>query len=253
MNERIEEIKNEIREILRIVSKRGQPLSAEMKRQLNEVLDHAERRIEELRQEEEEEQKQQQQPQPEPQGAAPIQPIQQQQQEPFQGQPGQQQMPVQGLGPPPSPEAQLLWMLANSKEDAFVKYLHNYPSENTRSLLQNPAELERTIQYLHAMMPSGQPPVVDGIPHADLNSSNVWGTLYDPSTKKMKVRFQGGAEYEYDGIPKNIYNAVAAGNASARTKGQNRYGIWYRGKNPSIGAALNQYVKEMKFPYRRVR
>ena len=34
---------------------------------------------------------------------------------------------------------------------------------------------------------------------------------------------------------------------------QNQYGRWWRGKNPSLGAALNQYIKAGNFNYRRLR
>ncbi len=102
-------------------------------------------------------------------------------------------------------------------------------------------------------MPQGQQPIIDGIPHADLNSSNVWGANYDPKSGKMKVRFHGGSEYEYDGVPQAIFDAFIHGNADARTNGRNRYGRWWRGKNPSLGAALNQYIKAGGFNYRRIR
>jgi len=239
MNPKIEAIKNEVREILRIISERGQPLTPEMKQQLNQVLQHAERRIGELRKEEE----QQQPPSPEPQAS----------QEPFQGQPGQPQAAPQVQGAPPSPDAQLLWILAGQQEDAFVNYLQTYPTAATQQLLSNPEELQRVIQYLHRMMPSGTPPTINGIQHADLNSSNIWGTAYDPKSGKMRVRFQGGSEYEYEGVPANIYRAFTNGQASARTNGQNQYGRWWVGKNPSLGAAMNQYIKAGNFSYRRLR
>jgi len=228
MGERIDTIKNEVREILKIVSARTEPLSPEMKNQLNQVLEHAERRITELRQSE-------------------------QQQQPFQGQVGEQQPSPQIQGAPPSPDAQLLWILAGQQEDAFVKYLQTYPTPATQELLNNPTELERVVQFLHNIMPSGTPPMIHGIQHSDLNSSNIWGTAYDPQSGKMKVRFQGGSEYEYDGVPANIYRAFTNGQASATTNGQNKYGRWWVGKNPSLGAAMNQYIKAGKFNYRKIR
>jgi hypothetical protein len=69
----------------------------------------------------------------------------------------------------------------------------------------------------------------------------------------MKVRFQGGSEYEYDGVPMNIYNAFAKGNAAAQTTGQNKYGKWWKNKLPSLGAAMNQYIKRGNFPYKKIR
>ncbi len=160
-------------------------------------------------------------------------------------------------GPPPqepiSPDAQLLWVLAGQQEQAFISYLRTFPTPQTQSLLNNPTALSHTIQQLNRMMPQGEPPVIDGIQHADLNSSNIWGTQYNPKTGKMKVRFQGGSEYEYDGVPQNIYRAFSKGNASARTKGRNEYGEWWPNKNPSLGAAMNQYIKAGNFPYRKIK
>ncbi len=152
----------------------------------------------------------------------------------------------------PSNDAQLLWILAGQQPQAFISYLRSFPTPDTQSLLNNPAQLNATIEQLNHMMPQGQQPFINGIQHADLNSSNIWGTAYDPKTGKMRVRFQGGSEYEYDGVPANIYNAFTKGNASAKTQGKNQYGQWWVGKNPSLGAAMNQYIKAGNFPYRRL-
>lgn len=153
----------------------------------------------------------------------------------------------------PSPDAQLLWILAGQQPQAFISYLRTFPTPATQSLLANPTQLNATIVQLGQLMPQGQPATIHGIDHADLNSSNVWGAAYDPRSGKMKVRFQGGSEYEYDGVPENIFRAFIKGNASAKTKGRNQYGQWWVGKNPSLGAALNQYIKAGGFNYRRLR
>lgn len=161
--------------------------------------------------------------------------------------------PPRDIGAAPSPDAQLLWILAGQQEQPFISYLREYPSAATQQLLNNPGELSRTIEFLSRMMPQGEPPVIDGIQHSDLNSSTIWGTAYNPKSGQMKVRFQGGSEYIYDGIPPNIYRAFSKGNASAKTQGSNAYGAWFVGKNPSMGAALNQYIKQGNFPYQRIR
>lgn len=155
------------------------------------------------------------------------------------------------LGPSPTTDSQLLWILAGQQEEPFINYLTEFPSPETQALLSNPEELRRTIDFLNQMMPPGQPPTINGIQHSDLNSSNIWGSAYNPQTGQMKVRFQGGAEYEYDGVPENIYRAFSKGQASAKTKGSNQYGAWWPNKNPSLGAAMNQYIKAGNFPYRR--
>jgi KTSC domain len=164
-----------------------------------------------------------------------------------------EQPPLPPIQTGPSNDAQLLWVLAGQDPQAFISYLRTFPTPGTSALLNDPHALNATIEQLQRMMPPGEPLVVDGIPHADLQSSNVWGAAYDRKSGKMRVRFQGGSEYEYDGVPENIFNAFIKGNAVARTTGHNQYGRWWRGKNPSIGAAMNQYIKQGNFPYRRIR
>lgn len=227
MNEsQIEEIKNSLREMMQLLVQRGQPLSNELKLQIARVMEHAATRITQLRQETPAV------PQP---TTSPI-----------------SQPPSSSINNAPSPDAQLLWILAGQQEQAFISYLREYPSPATQALLNNPNELSRIIEYLSQMMPQGTPPTVNGIQHTDLNSSTIWGTKYDPKTGQMLVRFQGGSEYIYDGVPQNIYRAFSKGNASARTQGSNQYGAWFVGKNPSMGAALNQYIKAGNFPYRKL-
>lgn len=168
-------------------------------------------------------------------------------------QPPEQPQIGQNLGQPPSAEQQLLWILAGQQEQPFIEYLRTYTTPTTAALLANPSELSRIIDFLNQMMPPGQQPVINGIQHSDLNSSNIWGTAYDPKSGKMRVRFQGGSEYEYDGVPANIYRAFTKGQASARTSGKNQWGMWWVNKNPSLGAAMNQYIKAGGYPYRRLR
>lgn len=164
------------------------------------------------------------------------------------------EIPTEGIPPTQvPPDAQLLWILAGQQEQPFISYLREFPSQATQALLRNPNELSRVIEHLSQTMPPGQQPVIDGIQHADLQSSNVWGTAYNARTGQLKVRFQGGSEYEYDGVPANIYRALAKGNAFAKTRGKNQYGEWWPNKNPSLGAALNQYIKAAGFPYRKIR
>lgn len=168
-----------------------------------------------------------------------------------QPQPNEQRQ--SSLESPVSADAQLLWILSGQQPQAFISYLRTFPTPATSQLVSNTSQLNATIAQLQQMMPQGQPSHIDGIPHADLNSSNIWGANYDPRSGKMRVRFQGGSEYEYDGVPENIFRAFIKGNASARTKGKNQHGRWWVGKNPSLGAAMNQYIKSGGFNYRKIR
>lgn len=153
----------------------------------------------------------------------------------------------------PANDAQLLWILSGQQPQAFISYLRTYPTPATRYILSNPSILNQTIQQLSKMLPPGEPLNIDGVPKADLNSSNIWGATYDPRSGKMRVRFQGGSEYEYSGIPQNIFRAFIRGNASAKTKGKNKYGEWWPLKNPSLGAAMNQYIKQGGYPYQKIK
>lgn len=218
----LEELLNELLSGIQDVLQSGERLSDEFQGMIADELEATTSRIDQLRSEVE-----QQRPPNEP--------------------------PIGGLNNNISPDAQLLWILSGQQEQAFISYLRNFPSRETQLLLSNPSLLSQTIERLNQLMPQGEQPFINGIQHADLNSSNIWGTSYDPRSGKMRVRFQGGSEYEYDGVPENIYRAFIHGNASARTKGRNQYGQWWVGKNPSLGAAMNQYIKAGNFPYRRLR
>jgi len=239
MNEQlIEDIKNQIRELMQLLIERGEPISDEMRLQLARAMEHASNRIVQLRQEV-------------PTQTPPLPP----EQPPIPPEPPSELPPQEPeLGAPPHGEIQLLWILAGQNEQAFLQYLTTYPSQITEALLRNPAELQRNIEFLQQMMPEGPNPLqADGIPHANLNSSNIYGFRYNPKNQKLKVRFQGGSVYEYDSVPGNVVNAFQNGSASARTNGQNQYGRWWEGKNPSLGAAFWNYIRNAGYDYRRLR
>lgn len=149
--------------------------------------------------------------------------------------------------------AKLLWELSGGNPDAFVSYLREFEDPTLSALLSNPSHLNQTISDLQSTIPIERNQVKDGFKQADLQSSNVYGFKFDPKNKRLKVRFQGGSVYEYGGVPDVIFNLFASGNASAKTKGRNKYGSWFVGKNPSLGSALNQYIKAGKYPYKKLR
>lgn len=159
---------------------------------------------------------------------------------------------------PPTPAQQLMWILAGQREDIFINYLNTYPDPELQTLVKNPTELERVIVQLHEMMPSGRPVVSEeGIPHAEINSSNIYGFQYDPSSKSLRVKFQGdgpngGPIYEYDNVPLNVYKAFETGSVPAKTSGQNNFGRWWQGKMPSLGAAFYELIRNGGYAYRRV-
>lgn len=157
------------------------------------------------------------------------------------------------LGNAPTPGQQLMWILAGQQEDAFINYLRTYPDPELNQLAGNPGELNRVLNYLRQMMPpGGQPPTQDGIEHAPINSSNIYGFKYDPKTGKLLVRFQGGSVYGYNGVPPGVFKVFQQGAVPAKTEGQNNYGRWWRGKQPSLGAAFYEMIRNGGYPYQRL-
>jgi hypothetical protein len=217
MNEEIQQIKSFVREFLKKVMESGEQPPDEIKEIVKQVLIRAQEKVKAIEARE------------------------------------AQVQDVQNKEAKISPDASLLWILAGQQEKPFISYLQQFQTPETQSLLSNPALLDYTINHLNQVMPQGQPLEVNGIQHADLNSSNVWGTAYNEKNGRMRVRFQNGSEYEYDGVPAAIYRAISQGNASAKTSGKNKFGQWWVGKNPSLGAALSQYVKSAGFNYRKLR
>lgn len=148
--------------------------------------------------------------------------------------------------------ADLLWILAGGKEDAFVNYLRTYPDPSLNSLLKNPGLLQSTIERLNQNLPQGQRGETDGIPQAPLDSSNIYGFQFDPSSGTLKVRFQSGSVYQYKGVPPGIFNVFKNGAVPAKTSGQNQFGKWWKGKLPSLGAAFYELIRSGGYPYARI-
>jgi hypothetical protein len=218
--EKIEEIKNSLRTLAQQLIARGKPLSNEMKENLLQVLKHAESRIAQLRQEEK---------------TAQVTPV--------------SQIPR---------GADLLWILAGGQREPFINYLRTFPDPELNALARNPSQLRNVLERLESQvtLPAGE--VSDGIPKADLQSSNVYGFSYNPREKRLFIKFNGknevgdGPVYEYEGVPPAIFKIFRAGAIPAKTKGSNKWGSWWQGKNPSLGAAMNALIKLGGYPYQQV-
>ena len=89
-------------------------------------------------------------------------------------------------------------------------------------------------------------------------SSNVYAFGYDPEKERLLVKFQGndgegqGSVYGYDGVPQVIFDLFQKGAIPARTDGQNKWGKWWKGKVPSLGASLYTLIKNGPYPYQRL-
>lgn len=186
----------------------------------------------------------------------------------FEGEPQEQpqaEQPTAPAAPPPaqpppaSPQpivpdiARQLWALSRGNPDIFTAYARSYPNPELNQIADNPAQLNALMNQINdtqSVPPVGQ---ADGVNQAPLQSSNVYGFRYDPLKKRLTVRFNQGSVYRYEGVPRQIFEMFSSGDGVARTSGSNRWGRWWRGKSPSLGAALHELIKMGGFPYQRVR
>lgn len=111
---------------------------------------------------------------------------------------------------------------------------------------------------------AGEPPIsppggaIEGDMQPSMPSSNVEGFAYDDKSGKLYVRFLGkhpnrnGPVYSYDNVPPVMYELFRRGSVPARTNGQNKWGKWWKGKVPSMGASVHTLLKLGGFPYRKV-
>ncbi len=89
-------------------------------------------------------------------------------------------------------------------------------------------------------------------------SSNVHSFGYDPKNERLLVKFQGdypnqnGPVYGYDKVPKVIFDMFQKGAIPARTNGQNKWGKWWKGKVPSIGASMYTLIKQGGYQYQKL-
>ena len=98
-----------------------------------------------------------------------------------------------------------------------------------------------------------QPELQEAMP-----SSNISAFRYDEKTGKLLVQFLGkhpnrnGSIYAYENVPKVIYDLFEKGAIPARTNGRNRWGNWFKGKVPSMGASMYTLLKNGPYPYQRI-
>ena len=106
--------------------------------------------------------------------------------------------------------------------------------------------------------PPTTPPIGAGDIESSMPSSNVEGFAYDDKSGKLYVRFLGkhpnrnGPVYSYDNVPQPMFDLFRRGAVPARTNGQNKWGKWWKGKVPSMGASVYTLLRQGGFNYRRV-
>lgn len=139
------------------------------------------------------------------------------------------------------------------------------PDDIFDMLLQVISKAQAQIEQLRAegqqtgvegLAPStGQVPQLDQGPYP---SSNVNAFKYDPRSGTLFVKFHGkdtadsGPTYQYQGVPKNIYDVFSKGRVAPKTSGQNRYHRWIEGVTPSLGASLYALIRNGGYPYQKI-
>jgi hypothetical protein len=125
----------------------------------------------------------------------------------------------------------------------------------TLERLVNEVEASRAQDVTAGLQPNApkEPQLGAGVP-----SSNIHSFGYDDKNGRLLVKFQGdypqnnGPVYAYEGVPKQIFDLFQKGAIPARTDGQNKWGRWWKGKVPSLGASLYTLIKGGAYPYQRL-
>jgi hypothetical protein len=85
----------------------------------------------------------------------------------------------------------------------------------------------------------------------NIRSSNVKKIMYNDETKEMFIQFQDKSIYTYFGVSFQLFLDVSGGRATCITSGENKYGVWYVGKTPSVGAAVHTFLIRRGVKYRK--
>jgi hypothetical protein len=123
--------------------------------------------------------------------------------------------------------------------------------------------LQNVLQVIQQQGDAGEPPITPPGGHPQdiqeaMPSSNIEGFAYDDKTGRLMVRFLGkhpernGPVYAYQGVPPNIADIFMRGAIPAKTNGKNKWGRWWQGKYPSMGAAMAHVIKAGGYPYQRM-
>lgn len=136
---------------------------------------------------------------------------------------------------------------ATQAAQSKLKEIHEQQS-TPQTLDQITAQKEQRDQTMQKIKPAKE---VSEALTKDMKSSVIRKTEYDPAKNLLKVVFNNSHSYTYDDVPEEIYNKLTEGAIPAKTKGENEYGRWWVGKQPSTGAAFNQLIKKGGYNFTR--
>ena len=151
----------------------------------------------------------------------------------------------------PPKGSEVLWLLAGENPRAFEAYARSFPNKAINQFGRNRQEVSDAISMFQNKITPAPVAPVDGVPKADLQSSNIFGFQYDPQSSVLRVRFNNGGVYEYDNVPPYVFKMFQRGAIPAKTSGTNQWGSWWVGKQPSLGASFHELIRD-NFPYQKV-
>lgn len=85
----------------------------------------------------------------------------------------------------------------------------------------------------------------------DLQSAVIEENYYSPDISASLIKFRKGPFYAYQDVSTDEYEKFSSGKATAKTTGEANGIKWWKGKNPSKGAAFWKYIRDKK-PYSRL-
>jgi hypothetical protein len=160
--------------------------------------------------------------------------------------------------------------LANGENISFetIKRMYSYLSRAKEYYNENDDEACGTISYL---LWGGEPALrwserkIKEIEELRLNkkilefrkwrnkpkSSNVKNIMYNDEIKELVVRFNDGDVYTYFDVEFSLFQDLVNGAGVCRTEGENKWGSWFIGKTPSVGAALYNRLVKSSISYKK--
>jgi hypothetical protein len=76
-----------------------------------------------------------------------------------------------------------------------------------------------------------------------LKSSVIRKMNYNDDSNELDVIFNNGDTYRYFDFQPEAWGEISAAGTPAKTSGKNQYGVWWVGKDPSLGATFNKVIK----------
>jgi len=78
----------------------------------------------------------------------------------------------------------------------------------------------------------------------ELESAVIEEHAYSPDSRVALLKFRKGPWYGYKDVGPGIYKKLAKGKGTAKTTGESDGRKWWKGKNPSIGAAFWKHIRD---------